>query len=137
MSEFEYMGKISSGAGAFDNFKSGNVVNGTKEFLESNSLVAKIAFLLLVLVVFVIAVKFSSRILSWLFSYNQSPYLVDGMISYVSRLKYRDFFREVAGRNPLVCAMASSVVVRVASEISKSSNSAASATVSPPASSKR
>lgn len=30
--------------------------------------------------------------------------LVDGMISYVSRLKYRDFFREVAGRNPLVCA---------------------------------
>jgi hypothetical protein len=30
--------------------------------------------------------------------------LVDGMISYVSRLKYCDFFREVAGRNPLVCA---------------------------------
>ncbi|MCL1127874.1 transposase [Shewanella surugensis] len=29
--------------------------------------------------------------------------LVDGMISYVSRLKYSDFFREVAGRNPLVC----------------------------------
>jgi|TARA_B110000967_G_scaffold178295_1_gene192994 hypothetical protein len=81
MSEFDYTGKISSGAGAFDNFKSGNVVNGTKEFLESNSLVAKIAFLLLILVVFVIAVKFSSRILSWLFSYNQSPYLVDGMIN--------------------------------------------------------
>ena len=56
MSEFGYTGNISSGAGTFDNFKSNNVVNGTKEFLESNSLVAKIAFLLLVLIVFVIAV---------------------------------------------------------------------------------
>ena len=81
MSEFGYTGNISSGAGTFDNFKSNNVVNGTKEFLESNSLVAKIAFLLLVLIVFVIAVKFSSQLLAWLFSYNKSPYLVDGMIN--------------------------------------------------------
>lgn len=81
MSEFGYTGNISSGAGTFDNFKSNNVVNGTKEFLESNSLVAKIAFLLLILIVFVIAVKFSSKLLSWLFSYNKSPYLVNGMIN--------------------------------------------------------
>lgn len=81
MSEFGYTGNISSGAGTFDNFKSNNVVNGTKEFLESNSLVAKIAFLLLVLIVFVIAVKFSSQLLAWLFSYNKSPYLVNGMIN--------------------------------------------------------
>jgi hypothetical protein len=78
MSEF---GTISSGAGTFDNFKSSNVVNGTKEFLESNSLVAKVAFLLLILVVFVIAIRFSTQFLSWLFSYPTSPYLINGMVN--------------------------------------------------------
>ena len=78
MSEY---GTISSGAGVFDNFKSSSEVNGTKEFLESNGLVAKVAFLLLVLVVFVIAVRFSTQLLSWLFSYNNQPYLIDGMIN--------------------------------------------------------
>jgi len=73
-------GNISSGASSFDSFKSNKAVNGTKEFLESNSLVAKIAFLLLVLVVFVIAVRFSAQFLSWVFSYNGSPYLFNGMV---------------------------------------------------------
>ena len=77
MSEF---GTISSGAGAFDNFKNNNIVNGTKEFLESNSLVAKMAFLLLVLITFIIAVRFSAQFLAWLFSYTSSPYLIDGMV---------------------------------------------------------
>lgn len=78
MSEY---GTISSGAGVFDNFKSSSEVDGTKEFLESNGLVAKVAFLLLVLVVFVIAVRFSAQLLAWLFSYNNQPYLIDGMIN--------------------------------------------------------
>jgi len=77
MSEF---GTISSGAGAFDNFRSNSAVNGTKDFLESNSLVAKVAFLLLILIVFVIAVRFSAQLLSWMFSYNRQPFLIDGMV---------------------------------------------------------
>ena len=77
MSEF---GTISSGAVAFDNFKSGRFVDGTKEFLESNSLVAKAAFLLLVLIVFIIAIRISSQLLAWLFQYNKSPYLISGMV---------------------------------------------------------
>lgn len=77
MSEF---GTISSGAGAFDNFKSGSMVSGTKEFLESNSLVAKVAFLLLILVVFVVGVRAFSQLLAWVFSFNQSPYLFQGMV---------------------------------------------------------
>lgn len=77
MSEF---GTISSGAGAFDNFKSGRFVDGTKEFLESNSLVAKAAFLLLVLIVFIIAIRISAQLLAWLFQYNKSPYLISGMV---------------------------------------------------------
>jgi len=77
MSEF---GKISSGAGVFDNFKNGRIVDGTKEFLESNSLVAKTAFILLVVVVFVLMIRVSTQFLSWLFQYNQSPYLINGMV---------------------------------------------------------
>ena len=77
MSEF---GTISSGAGVFDNFKSGRFVDGTKEFLESNSLVAKAAFLLLVLIVFIIDIRISTQLLAWLFQYNKSPYLISGMV---------------------------------------------------------
>jgi hypothetical protein len=77
MSEF---GTISSGAGTFDNFRNNNIVSGTKEFLESNSLVAKVAFLLLILIVFIIAVRFSAQLLAWLFSYNSQPYLISGMV---------------------------------------------------------
>ena len=77
MSEF---GTISSGAGSFDSFKSNKVVSGTKEFLESNSLVAKVAFLLLILVVFVVGIRMASSLLAWVFSYNKSPYLFKGMV---------------------------------------------------------
>jgi len=74
------VGKISDGAGAFDNFQSSNVVNGTKEFLESNSLVAKTAFLILVVIVFVLGLRLFSTIVSWMFSMNQDPYLVKGLV---------------------------------------------------------
>ena len=77
MSEF---GTISSGAGSFDSFKNNKAVSGTKEFLESNSLVAKVAFLLLVLVVFVVGIRMATSLLSWVFSYNKSPYLFKGMV---------------------------------------------------------
>ncbi len=77
MSEF---GNISSGAGAFDVFKNNKSVDGTMEFLESNSLVAKVAFLLLVLIVFVISIKFGTQLMAWLFSQEGSPYLIDGMV---------------------------------------------------------
>ena len=77
MSEF---GTMSSGAGSFDSFKNNKAISGTKEFLESNSLVAKVAFLLLVLVVFVVALRFSAQFLAWVFSFNKSPYLFSGMV---------------------------------------------------------
>lgn len=73
-------GNISSGAGAFDSFKTDKSVSGTKDFLESNSLVAKVAFLLLVVVVFVIGIRFASQFLAWIFSFNGSPYLFSGMV---------------------------------------------------------
>ena len=77
MSEF---GTISSGATSFDNFKDNKMVSGTKEFLESNSLVAKVAFLLLVLVVFVVGIRLATQLLAWSFSFDKDPYLFNGMV---------------------------------------------------------
>ena len=53
---------------------------GTKEFLESNSLVAKTAFLLLVILVFVILLRIGISFLTWAMSYSTTPHLIDGMI---------------------------------------------------------
>jgi hypothetical protein len=61
-------------------FGSQKYVDGTKEFLESNSIVAKFAFLLLVLIVFVLALRLGTFILSWFFSPTKNPILIDGMI---------------------------------------------------------
>ena len=52
----------------FNTFSTNKGTFGTKEFLESNSLVAKFAFLLLVLFGFVI-LSFSLSLLSLLFFY--------------------------------------------------------------------
>ncbi len=62
-----------SGSGTFS-------LQGTKDFLASNSLVAKFAFLLLVLILFMMALRFGVQFLSWLFTPSGSPHLLDGMI---------------------------------------------------------
>ena len=68
------------GKSIFSGFESNKYVAGTKEFLESNSIVAKFAFLLLVLLLFVIALRLGTSILSWIFSPSPDPILVNGMI---------------------------------------------------------
>ena len=73
-------GKISEGATNFNDFSSNKYVNGTKEFLESNSLVAKIAFLFLVLVGFILALRLGVAIMNFLFSFGGSPYMFEGMV---------------------------------------------------------
>ena len=52
----------------------------TKEFLESNSIVAKIAFLLLVLIVFILLLRVGVKIISYFMAPTSSPKLIDGMI---------------------------------------------------------
>ena len=49
-------------------------------FLESNSLVAIVAFLLLVLIAFIIILRRSVSLMSWIFSPSRSPHLFDWMI---------------------------------------------------------
>jgi hypothetical protein len=59
----------------------GNSDFGTKEFFESNSLVAKFTFLLLVLFIFVILFRLGVTFVAWLSEPKQSPKLINGMIN--------------------------------------------------------
>ena len=69
-----------SGIGSTINEFTTNYKNATKEFLESNSLVAKVAFLLLVLFVFTILLRLGIWFLGYYFNNSSSPKLLDGMI---------------------------------------------------------
>ena len=66
--------------GVFNSFSTNRGTFGTREFLESNSLVAKFAFLILVLFGFVILLRIGVSILSYFLKPNDSPHLIDGMI---------------------------------------------------------
>jgi hypothetical protein len=54
--------------------------NGVADFLDSNSLVAKVSFLLLVIFLFIIVLQFSITFLGWFFNPSDSPHLIDGMV---------------------------------------------------------
>lgn len=58
-----------------------NPVNTTKEFFESNSLIAKIAFLLLIIFLFVIFLNLGISLISWFYSSVNSPHLINGAVS--------------------------------------------------------
>lgn len=70
---------LGSGSGSpFNQFTSSS--NATKEFFESNSVVAKIAFLLLVLFVFSILLRLGIGLLGYFLGPTDSPKLIKGMI---------------------------------------------------------
>jgi hypothetical protein len=64
----------------FNSFSTTGNASFSKGFLESNSLVAKFAFLLLVIIGFVILLRIGVSFLTWLFKPSQSPHLIDGMV---------------------------------------------------------
>jgi hypothetical protein len=66
--------------GVFNTFSMNTGNFGTKEFLESNSLVVKFAFLLLVVVVFVILLRVGISTLAYFLQPSSSPHLIDGMV---------------------------------------------------------
>jgi len=70
----------SNNSNNFNQFSSNNNVAGNRDFLNSNSLIAKFAFLLLVIILFVMALRLGSSILSWIFSPSQNPILINGMV---------------------------------------------------------
>jgi hypothetical protein len=64
----------------FNSFSTSSGSFGTKEFMESNSLVAQLAFLLLVLVGFVLLLRIGLSVISYFFKPNDSPRLINGMV---------------------------------------------------------
>lgn len=62
------------------NFSS-NMYNVSKDFLNTNSLVAKFVFIILVLIVFLIFLNLGIIFLAYIFQPPQSPYLIKGMLN--------------------------------------------------------
>lgn len=73
--------------GSIFNRFSSSAINETSEFLQSNSLVAKVAFLLLVVFVFIIILQVSLTILgNYYSSTSANPHLIDGMIDATTQI---------------------------------------------------
>jgi len=69
--------------------KSKNVnYGGIREFMESNTLVSKFAFLILVIIGFIILLKLGVSFLSYFTQPNKSPHLIDGMVDATQMLVY-------------------------------------------------
>ena len=66
---------------SMDQFSSATVVNAGNEFLESNSLIAKFGFIILVLFGFLFLFRIGMIIISSILTPSASPYLVKGLIS--------------------------------------------------------
>jgi hypothetical protein len=67
-------------APSLNEFNSQTIVGGSKTFLDSNSYVAKAAFLILVVIIFVYVLRLCIAMIGWLFAPSSSPFLVNGMI---------------------------------------------------------
>lgn len=66
---------------AVSDFSSKSAVDASSEFLESNTIVAKFAFIIVVLVGFMLLFRMGAIIMSYFFMPTGSPYLVQGKIS--------------------------------------------------------
>ncbi|MCJ7802190.1 MAG: LamG domain-containing protein [Candidatus Marinimicrobia bacterium] len=64
----------------FNSFSTTNESSGVGSFLESNSMVAKFAFLILVIFLFVVLLRVGVSVLSYFFKPSESPHLIDGMV---------------------------------------------------------
>ena len=72
-------GARNKAGGLFSKFRNNKVVSGTTDFLYSNTLVAKVCFFILVLILFVYALRIGSIILGYLNSSEKNPILINGL----------------------------------------------------------
>lgn len=74
-------GSSSSSSSSSGSYSSSSSSSGyTQEFLESNSLIAKFAFLLFTLFVFIVLLRLGVMILGYFYTPSNSPKVVDGMV---------------------------------------------------------
>ena len=62
-------------------FSNKSIVDASAEFLESNSLLAKFAFIFLVFIIFMIILKVAIAIMGFFLSPSRSPYVIKGKIN--------------------------------------------------------
>lgn len=62
-------------------FSSKNVMNASNEFLESNGMVAKFAFIVLVVIIFVVLLNLGMWALSAILEPSRSPYIINGLVN--------------------------------------------------------
>ena len=77
-----------SNNGAYNSFSTSERSFGAREFLESNSLVAKFAFLILVIFAFIILLRAGISLLAYFLKPSESPHLMDGMVDATQLLVY-------------------------------------------------
>lgn len=65
----------------YNSFSTNKGNSSNSSFLDSNSLVAKFAFLLIVIFGFIILLKFGISIVSYFMSPSKSPHLINGMVN--------------------------------------------------------
>jgi hypothetical protein len=84
---------------SMDQFSSTNAMDAGKEFLQSNSLIAKFGFIILVLFGFLFLFRIGMIIISTLMSPVSSPYLVKGLITGTEAVRVQQDSRT---SNPIV-----------------------------------
>jgi hypothetical protein len=65
---------------SYNSFSTNKSNTWNDNFFESNNLVAKFAFLLVVIFAFIVLLKLGISIVAYFMSPNQSPHLIDGMV---------------------------------------------------------
>ena len=74
-------GKVSEGSSGFiQPFSSTTYLDGGRDFLNSNSIVAKFSFLILILIGFMFIIRLSVSFMSWGFMPSYTPVLINGMV---------------------------------------------------------
>lgn len=70
---------IFSGEDSTNSFSLANIRDSSADFLRSNSLIAKISFLLFALLVFILLLRVGVSILTWYYGPSGNPHFLDGM----------------------------------------------------------
>lgn len=66
---------------SLNEFSNKSIVNASSEFLDSNSLLAKFSFIILVVIIFMVVLKIMMSVLGYFLSPSSNPYIVKGSLS--------------------------------------------------------
>jgi hypothetical protein len=72
-------GTVQGATNAVSGFAS-NAISNSRSFLSSNSIIARISFVILVIIAYLLLFKLGIWIIAWIMTPKKNPYLVSGMI---------------------------------------------------------